>query len=437
MLRVTSAVKHHPAGVNFCFAKMINFLPGRYQKVCQCRLRAFRYTQILVKCKKDALVSVNLSELYSNQRTLFGRGSLDKLVPLLAARSQPTLLFCGQSFLQGAAYERIKADLNAQIIGYEIVSHEASPAEIDGWVARWRGHVDRVVAIGGGSVLDAAKAFSAMMQHPLPTARYLEKVGDSTVQPVTLPLIAIPTTAGTGSEVTQNAVVTDQRDIQIKASLRHPVFVPEVAILDPDLLKGAPDHVLATCGIDAFTHLFEAYLSAKGNLFTQQLAVTGLRQFIQAWPALNSEESAGDAARESMMMASWLGGVALSSAGLGVIHGIAGELGAIKPFHHGEVCGRLLFPFLELLADSDHPLQQTLMSALHGQLFSEATDSPAQFLKTWLQQQAILPFWQEGPTLTGEEVKWILARANSKNSLVNYSREQMETMIAQAWRITA
>ncbi len=409
----------------------------RYQKVCQSRRPAFRYTQILAKCKKDALVSENLSELYSNQRTLFGRGSLDKLVPLLAARPQPTLLFCGQSFLQGAAYARLKAGLNDHIIGYEIVSHEASPAEIDGWVARWRGHVDRVVAIGGGSVLDAAKAFSSMVQHPLPTARYLEKVGDTAVQPITLPLIAIPTTAGTGSEVTQNAVVTDQRDIQIKASLRHPVFVPEVAILDADLLKGAPDRVLATCGIDAFTHLFEAYLSGKGNLFTRQMALTGLRQFVQAWPALNREDAAGDAAREAMMMASWLGGVSLSSAGLGVIHGIAGELGAIKPFHHGEVCGRLLFPFLDLLSDSEQPLQRKLMAELHPQLFSETTDSPAQFLKQWLQQQAITPFWQDGPSLSRAEVEWILARANSKNSLVNYSREQMQMMIAQAWQITA
>lgn len=409
----------------------------RYQKVCQCPRPAFRYTQILAKYKKDALVSENLSELYSNQRTLFGRGSLDKLVPLLAARPQPTLLFCGQSFLQGAAYARLKAGLNDHIIGYEIVSHEASPAEIDGWVARWRGHVDRVVAIGGGSVLDAAKAFSAMVQHPLPTARYLEKVGDTAVQPITLPLIAIPTTAGTGSEVTQNAVVTDQRDIQIKASLRHPVFVPEVAILDADLLKGAPDRVLATCGIDAFTHLFEAYLSGKGNLFTRQMALTGLRQFVQAWPALNREDAAGDAAREAMMMASWLGGVSLSSAGLGVIHGIAGELGAIKPFHHGEVCGRLLFPFLDLLSDSEQPLQRMLMAELHPQLFSETTDSPAQFLKQWLQQQAITPFWQDGPSLSRAEVEWILARANSKNSLVNYSREQMQMMIAQAWQITA
>ena len=380
-------------------------------------------------------MSDNLSELYSNQRTLSGRGSISKLLPLLSADPQPTLLFCGRSFLNGPVYARLQTELNDLIIGYEVVAHEASPAEIDAWVTRWRGHVDRVVAIGGGSVLDGAKAFSAMMQHPLPTARYLEKVGDTPVQAVTLPLIAVPTTAGTGSEVTQNAVVTDQHDIKVKASLRHPVFVPQVAILDADLLKGAPDKVLATCGIDAFTHLFEAYLSSKGNLFTRQLALTGLRQFIQAWPALNRDDAQGDAAREAMMMASWLGGVSLSSAGLGVIHGIAGELGAIKPYHHGEVCGRLLFPYLDLLAESSEPQQQQLMQDLHQQLFAVADAQPARFLKNWLQQQAITPFWQETQTLSHEDVEWILARANSKNSLVSYSQQAMRTMLAQAWHI--
>jgi alcohol dehydrogenase class IV len=385
--------------------------------------------------KKDLQVSENLIELYSNQQTLFARGSIDRLVPLLAANPQPTLLFCGRSFLNGPAWARLGTTLNDHILGYEIVSHEASPAEIDAWVTRWRGHVDRVVAIGGGSVLDAAKAFSAMMQHPLPTARYLEKVGDTPVQPVTLPLIAIPTTAGTGSEATQNAVVTDQQNIQVKASLRHPVFVPQVAILDPDLLKGAPDTVLATCAIDAFTHLFEAYLSRKGNLFSQQMALNGLQLFFKAWPALNRDDQTGDDAREAMMMASWLGGVCLSSAGLGVIHGIAGELGAIKPFHHGEVCGRLLFPFLEVLAEGEHPEQQRLMAQLAQQLLPDDPAPPALALKAWLQQHAIMPFWLDGPTLSTAEVEWIVARANSKNGWVNYDQEILRDMIAAAWQI--
>jgi alcohol dehydrogenase class IV len=435
MLRVTLTGKHLVQRVNFCFAKVINFLSEGYQNVCPGSGVAFGYTSCFMPTDKDLQVSENLIELYSNQQTLFGRGSIDRLVPLLAANPQPTLLFCGRSFLNSPAWARLGATLNDHILGYEIVSHEASPDEIDGWVTRWRGHVDRVVAIGGGSVLDAAKAFGAMMQHPLNIARYLEKVGDTPVQAVTLPLIAIPTTAGTGSEVTQNAVVTDQQHIKVKASLRHPVFVPQVAILDPDLLKGAPDRVLATCAIDAFTHLFEAYLSRKGNLFSQQNALNGLQLFMQAWPYLNQDDSRGDAAREAMMMASWLGGVSLSSAGLGVIHGIAGELGAIKPFHHGEVCGRLLFPFLDVLAESAHPEQQRLMAALAERLLPDDTAPPALALKAWLQQQAIVPFWLEGPTLAAEEVDWIVARANSKNGWVNYDPATLTEMITAAWRV--
>ncbi|MDU6390299.1 MAG: iron-containing alcohol dehydrogenase, partial [Pantoea sp.] len=177
------------------------------------------------------------------------------------------------------------------------------------------------------------------------------------------------------------------------------------------------------------------YLSSKGNLFTRQLALTGLRQFVQAWPALNRDDAQGDAAREAMMMGSWLGGVCLSSAGLGVIHGIAGELGAIKPYHHGEVCGRLLFPFLDLLAESDDMQQQQLMQDLQQQLFAAPEAQPACFLKNWLQQQAIAPFWQETQTLSSEEAEWILARANSKNSLVNYSQQAMRAMLTQAWRV--
>lgn len=430
MLRVTLPRNHLLLPGNFCFAKVINFLPAGYRCVS-----AFGYTQCFKLTGKDKQVNENLIALYSNQQTLFGRGGINQLVPLLAENPQPTLLFCGRSFLNSAVWARLAPALNAQILGYEIVSHEASPDDIDGWVTRWRGHVDRVVAIGGGSVLDAAKAFSAMIQHPLNTARYLEKVGDTPVQAVTLPLIAIPTTAGTGSEVTQNAVVTDQQHIRVKASLRHPVFVPHIAILDPDLLSGAPDRVLATCGIDAFTHLFEAYLSRKGNLFSRQQALSGLQLFFRAWPHLNRTDSTGDDAREAMMMASWLGGLSLSSAGLGVIHGIAGELGAIKPFHHGEVCGRLLFPFLDQLAETGHPEQQRLMAELGEQLFPGDPTPPALALKAWLQQHAIVPFWQGGPTVSPEEVDWVVSRANSKNGWVEYDASAMTAMMTAAWRI--
>lgn len=371
----------------------------------------------------------------ANRQTFFGRGSLRELIPLLSHRPQPTLLFCANSFLQGEAWRKLRPELEPLLAGIEIVRHEASPAEIDSWVARWRDRAALVVAIGGGSVLDAAKAFAALSQHPLNTLRYLEKVGDTPVSGNTLPLIAIPTTAGTGSEATQNAVVTDKTEIRVKASLRHANFVPQIAILDPDLLRGAPDTVLACCAIDAFTHLFEAYLSAKGNLFSRQTALSGLRAFISAWPYLNLQDEQGDLAREQMLFASWQGGLSLSMAGLGVIHGIAGELGAIKEYHHGEVCGRLLLPFLQLLGDSENEQQRRLMDELALALFPGFTLPPARMLASWLQEKAITPFWLDPPPLTAEETDWILARANSKNSLVSYSEAQQRFMLEQAFRL--
>lgn len=166
------------------------------------------------------------SLMIANRQAWFGNGSIQQLIPLLQAEPRTTLLFTCRSFLNGAIYPTLAQTLMPLLVGREIVSHEASPQEIDHWVERWRGKVQRVVAIGGGSVLDAAKAFAALVEHPLPTIRYMEKVGDSKISGATLPLIAIPTTAGTGSEVTQNAVITDTQVTKVKASLRHPNFVP-------------------------------------------------------------------------------------------------------------------------------------------------------------------------------------------------------------------
>jgi alcohol dehydrogenase class IV len=377
------------------------------------------------------------SQLIANRHTFFGSGSVQQLVPLLTRAALPTLLFCGRSFLHGSAWQQLKPQLEPLLCGVEIVSHEASPEEIDAWVARWRGRTKQVLAIGGGSVIDAAKAVAAVSQHPLNTLRYLEKVGDTAVTGATLPLIAVPTTAGTGSEVTQNSVVTDKTRLNVKASLRHANFVPQIAILDPDLLRGASDTVLACCAIDAFTHLFEACLSAKADAFTRQTAISGMQAFMRGWPALNRDDAAGDEAREQMMMASWLGGQSLSMAGLGVIHGIAGELGAIKDYHHGEVCGRLLLPFLQLLADSEHPQQIALMKQLDTALFAQADSSPARRLASWLSANAITPFWQSPATLSAEEIDWILARSNSKNSLINYSVEQQRWLLEQAFTIAS
>ena len=367
----------------------------------------------------------------ANRQTWFGHGSISQLIPLLTAEPQPTLLFSCRSFLNGAVYSSLADALTPLLLGTEIVSHEASPQEIDAWVARWRGKVRRVVAIGGGSVLDAAKAFAALVEHPLPTLRYMEKIGDTKISGATLPLIAIPTTAGTGSEVTQNAVITDTQVSKVKASLRHNNFVPHTAILDPQLLQGSPDKVLAYCAIDAFTHLFEAYLSKTANAMTREMSLTGIRHFLLAWPTLNRSAQA----REDIVQASYLGGLTLSAAGLGVIHGIAGEIGALRDYHHGQVCGRLLLPFLELLAQSDQPQQRALMAELAARLFPDQQDSPERYLIDFITRNAIASFWQDDLPISADELAVTLAKSNSKNSLIDYSAPQRQQMIEGAFRI--
>ncbi|XBS71887.1 iron-containing alcohol dehydrogenase [Acerihabitans sp. KWT182] len=371
------------------------------------------------------------SLMIANRQTWFGAGSISQLIPLLQSEALPTLLFSCRSFLDGPVYAGLEETLAPLLAGSEIVSHEASPQDIDRWVARWRGKVRRVAAIGGGSVLDAAKAFAALAEHPLPTLRYMEKVGDSKVSGATLPVIAIPTTAGTGSEATQNAVITDTREGKVKASLRHHNFVPQVAILDPRLLRGASDTVLACCAIDAFTHLFESYLSKTADSLSREMSLTGIRHFLLAWPALNRS----DAALEAIMQASYLGGMTLSMAGLGVIHGIAGEVGALRSYHHGQVCGRLLLPFLDLLAESGHPRQRALMAELAARLFPAEQGSPERYLRAFITGNAVAPFWRDDLPLNREELAVSLAKSNSKNSLLDYSQEERRAMIEGAFRV--
>jgi len=369
--------------------------------------------------------------MIANRQTWFGAGSISHLVPLLETEPRPTLLFSCRSFLGGEVYATLAPTLSPWLVGTETVSHEASPQDIDQWVARWRGKVQRVVAIGGGSVLDAAKAFAALAEHPLPTWRYMEKVGDSRLSGLTLPMIAIPTTAGTGSEATQNAVITDTRVGKVKASLRHANMVPQVAILDAQLLAGAPDRVSAFCAIDAFTHLFESYLSNAASSLSREMSLTGMRHFLQAWPLLNRSNEA----RESIMQASYLGGLTLSMAGLGVIHGIAGEIGALRAYHHGQVCGRLLLPFLALLAEKAHPRQRTLMAELAARLFPQAHGGPERYLMDFITGHAVAPFWLDDLPLSRQELAISLEKSNSKNAWLDYSPAQRRMLIEAAFRL--
>jgi alcohol dehydrogenase len=280
-------------------------------------------------------------------RIEFGRGALAKLPALLAQYNRRLLLVTGaRSFATSPSAPPLFAALRERGWTWETVTvaGEPSPEEVDAAVRRLHGApIDVVVGIGGGSVLDAAKAIAGLLRPGNSVLDHLEGVGPELPYrgPAT-PFIAVPTTAGTGSEATKNAVLSRQGAEGFKKSFRDDALVAEVAVIDPDLLAGCPRPLIAANGMDALTQLLESYVSARANPFTDVLALSGLRAArdgLLAWYAQGDDMVE---ARERMAYASLISGVCLAQTGLGSVHGLASPLGAFFPIAHGVVCGTLV-----------------------------------------------------------------------------------------------
>jgi alcohol dehydrogenase len=225
---------------------------------------------------------------------------------------------------------------------YGLVAGEPSPESVDTLVAALRAFgADSVCGIGGGSVLDTAKALAAMAVEDGPVEDFLEDVGTRLPSGRRLPLFMAPTTAGTGSEATKNAVVSRIGENGFKKSLRHDGYVPDFAVLDPALAAGCPPLATAASGLDAVTQLLESFVSSKASPLTDALALDGLSF---AGRSLETAIRSGSdlEARVGMGYAAYLSGVCLSNAGLGAVHGMAGILGGLYPIPHGIACGTLL-----------------------------------------------------------------------------------------------
>ena len=237
------------------------------------------------------------------------------------------------------------------------VSGEPSPELVDYIVSQCKTDTQVVVGLGGGSVLDAAKAIAGLIPSQTSVMDYLEGVGAGKPFDVeTCPLIAVPTTAGTGSETTKNAVLS--RIGEFKKSFRDNKLLAAEAWLDPELLKTCPNEVLYSTGMDAFTQLLESYTTLKSNPITDALSWQGMTLFKGAFEDINSE----DANRQqngysNLMLAASLSGTTLANAGLGAVHGLAGPIGAFFEAPHGIVCAKLLAPItaanIEALLEAD------------------------------------------------------------------------------------
>jgi alcohol dehydrogenase len=216
---------------------------------------------------------------------------------------------------------------------------------VDATVARFHSAgIQVVLGIGGGSVLDAAKAIAGLLMPGNSVMDHLEGVGlgHPYVGPAT-PFVAVPTTAGTGSEATKNAVLSRGGAEGFKKSFRHEDLVARVAIVDPELLRSCPKPLIAANGMDAFTQLLESYVSAKASPFTDALAWSGLEAFRDGfWAAWEADGAAAELGYERLAYASLLSGITLAQAGLGSVHGLASPLGAYFAIPHGEVCGALV-----------------------------------------------------------------------------------------------
>jgi alcohol dehydrogenase class IV len=197
------------------------------------------------------------------------------------------------------------------------------------------------VACGGGSAIDCGKAVAALLGNGGDPLDYLEVVGRGRALTLpSAPFIAIPTTAGTGSEVTRNAVLASTEH-RVKASLRSPLMLPRAAIVDPDRLTGLPPDVVAASGLDAFSQLVEPFLSARANPLVDGLCREGLARSARSLRRAFEGDSS-EAVRVDLALASLLGGLALANAGLGAVHGFAAPVGGLFGAPHGAACAALL-----------------------------------------------------------------------------------------------
>ncbi len=283
--------------------------------------------------------------LIRTPKLVFGPGKLSGLPSLIAGRGSNVLVITGaNSYKHNPPVQELftRLERNNLHVHIENLANEPTPDDIDRITNRFgAGEIDLVISIGGGSVIDAGKAVSAMLKQRGNVKDYLEGVGTKSPSGEKLFFVAVPTTSGTGSESTSNAVITQIGANGFKRSLRHENFVPDLAIVDPVLTLGCPPGITAASGMDAFTQLLESYLSTKASPFTDALALDGI------WHIKNSIENAvfrGDdiQARSGMAYAAFLSGITLSNAGLGLVHGFASAVGGYYQVPHGTVCGTMM-----------------------------------------------------------------------------------------------
>ena len=396
--------------------------------------------------------------LGAGRRSILG----EKARILLGAGGEQALLVTGSSSLERSGMlDDILGNLAAGGVGVKRVIVEGEPEAnfIDARVSELKslkdGDIGLVIGVGGGSVIDAAKAISALLPRGNSILDHLEGVGRGVPHDgEKIPFFALPTTAGTGGEATKNAVVSGELNgVGFKKSLRHDNLVADLVILDPELTMDCPAHVSAACGLDAFTQLLEPYLSPTSSPFTDQLALQGMRSIATSLSAVcrqEGKESEQPAHRQNMAYGAFLSGICLANAGLGLVHGLASPLGAMFPIPHGVICGTL---FARVLKENVKAIGQAgrdiktpdaeikiamIGEVLRGSSERETLKEPGMdraslvsfaldTLSAWTEDLAIprLGTFQ----VTSGDLEGIVERAANRNNPVELSREEIRAIL--------
>ncbi|MFW5872348.1 MAG: iron-containing alcohol dehydrogenase [bacterium] len=288
----------------------------------------------------------------STPRIIFGNGSFTRLKALIEEFQTKNILFITgtSSFRESLKWNDLVSTCKELHVNmnHATISGEPSPGIIDEICHNFNNEdIGLVISIGGGSVLDAGKAISAMLTKKDSVLNYLEGIGTKQHDGEKIPFIAVPSSAGTGSETTKNAVISKIGENGFKKSLRHDNFIPNIALVDPGLTLSLPPGLTAACGMDAFSQLLESYVSNNGSVLTDSLAKKALKLITKSLPLVVKNGNDINA-RSEVSYAAMISGITLANAGLGAIHGLASQLGGYFKIPHGVVCGTLLHPANEL-----------------------------------------------------------------------------------------
>jgi alcohol dehydrogenase class IV len=374
----------------------------------------------------------------------FGKGKVSELAGLVSDYGKSVLLVTGaHSFMDSPHAGSLLDELGHSGISFQHVPvrSEPSPELIDDTVLGFSAKkTDVVVSIGGGSVIDAGKAISAMLGKKGSIREYLEVVGDKDHPGTKVPFIAVPTTSGTGSEATKNAVISKVGKDGFKRSLRHENLVPDIALIDPALTLNCPKDITAAAGMDCFTQLTEAYLSTKANDYTDAIALEGIRAIKRS---LVRSFTHGDdiEARSDMSFAALTSGICLANAGLGAVHGLAGTLGALYDIPHGVACGTLMAAANALnvtgLRKSKSGNTALRKYATLGRLFSDNTISDEDYcIDFFIDFLREVTYRLDLPKLskygiTRDDLAVIAVQSDVKNNPVSLSGDQLLRLLSE------